>query len=240
MRVLQRCDFCDAEAVGAFETVPPELATAGVENRRIVLCNHCRDVLEGVLEPLLAAVSDEVERGELDSIDRLDRDVKMGEPADTGDGDPLTDAEAETADSVTGDEGADAMDKGADTTDEGAETADEGADTTDEDVTTTDEDAETADPVDETGEITFDDSTSDRSKEATTHDAATNRDDRPPTGYGKVLRLLQNREFPVKRDTAEALAAGAYDLETHEVDAIMEYALDRGEFVEERGKLKRP
>ena len=220
MRALQRCDFCDAEAVGTFETIPPELAPGGVESRRIVLCDHCRALLEDVLEPLLAAVSDELETAELDSIDRPDHDGTTGDPADSGEDDRSADAEGESGNLASDKEGVEAPD------DEGVEAPDEGP--------------EPVDPADEAGEITFDDETSDRSNASPSRDAVANRDDRPPEGYGKVLRLLRNREFPVERDVAEALAAGAYDLETHEVDAIIEHALDRGEFVEERGKLNRP
>ena len=210
MRALQRCDFCDSEAVGTFEAIPPELATAGGESRRIVLCDHCRGLLKDVLEPLHAAVSDELESTELDSIDRPDHNVRTAEPPDAGDGDRSADSEGESGDLASDDEGAKA----------------------------TDEVPEPAGPTAEAGEITFDDEASDRSNPS--RDAAANRDERPPAGYGKVLRLLRNREFPVDRDVAEALAAGAYGLETHEVDAIFEHALDSGEFVEERGKLKRP
>lgn len=62
----------------------------------------------------------------------------------------------------------------------------------------------------------------------------------PPRAYGKVVRLLRNREFPIDRATVEELAASAYDLEDDEVAAIVEYALEEGEFEQRRGKLYRP
>ncbi|WP_290811312.1 hypothetical protein [Halovivax sp.] len=58
--------------------------------------------------------------------------------------------------------------------------------------------------------------------------------------YAKVLRLLRNREFPMPRSQVEALAAGAYDLEDHEIEAILERAIERGEFVEDGSQLRRP
>ncbi|NUB90226.1 hypothetical protein HT576_04140 [Haloterrigena sp. SYSU A121-1] len=72
--------------------------------------------------------------------------------------------------------------------------------------------------------------------------AADGRDgtSQPPAAYGKVLRLLRNREFPMQRSAVESLAAGAYDLESSEVDAIIDHAIDRDEFVEKRGELRRP
>ncbi|APX97794.1 hypothetical protein [Natronorubrum daqingense] len=62
---------------------------------------------------------------------------------------------------------------------------------------------------------------------------------KPPASYGKVIRLLQNREFPMNRTTVENLAAGAYDLESYEVEAIVDHALETGEFVESDGTLQR-
>jgi len=77
--------------------------------------------------------------------------------------------------------------------------------------------------------------TSDSSADESTRQSAT----QPPKAYGKVLRLLQNREFPMQRSAVSNLAAGAYDLETHEVDAIIDHAVAEGEFTEKRGKLHR-
>ena len=63
---------------------------------------------------------------------------------------------------------------------------------------------------------------------------------RPPRAYAKVMRLLRNREFPMKRTAVEELAAGAYDLEAHEAAAIVDHAVDEGEFLEDGGTLRRP
>ncbi|MFC3959642.1 hypothetical protein [Halovivax cerinus] len=54
-----------------------------------------------------------------------------------------------------------------------------------------------------------------------------------PRAYGKVLRLLQNRELPMARADVEALAAGAYDLEDHQVEAVVDYAIEQGDLVED-------
>ncbi|AHG01201.1 hypothetical protein HALLA_19720 [Halostagnicola larsenii XH-48] len=62
----------------------------------------------------------------------------------------------------------------------------------------------------------------------------------PPRGYGKVIRLLRNREFPMARGDVETLAAGAYDLEPHTVEEIIEYAFEDGEFQEDGDQLVRP
>lgn len=54
MRPLRSCDFCDDEAVGIFEVVPPELTDG--EQRRVVLCADCRGRLQTLLEPLIAHI----------------------------------------------------------------------------------------------------------------------------------------------------------------------------------------
>lgn len=61
-----------------------------------------------------------------------------------------------------------------------------------------------------------------------------------PPGYGKVMRLLRNREFPVDRDDVEVVAMNAYDMRAAEVDAVIEAAVDRGELVADGDALDRP
>ncbi|WP_126663952.1 hypothetical protein [Haloterrigena salifodinae] len=103
--------------------------------------------------------------------------------------------------------------------------------------------SDTPETASTTGEGTDDTAESDdeRSGDAETS-ASADRDEssQPPAAYGKVLRLLRNREFPMQRSAVESLAAGAYDLESSEVDAIIDHAIERDEFVEKRGELRRP
>jgi predicted nucleic-acid-binding protein len=58
--------------------------------------------------------------------------------------------------------------------------------------------------------------------------------------YNRVVRLLQNREFPVDRDEIEAVATNAYELSHEEFDAVIRLAIDRGVLEEEDGKLVLP
>ncbi len=58
--------------------------------------------------------------------------------------------------------------------------------------------------------------------------------------YNKVMRLLQNREFPVDREEIEAVAASAYELGETECAEVIDLAIDRGLIDEEGGKLIRP
>ncbi|WP_435146719.1 hypothetical protein [Halobaculum sp. P14] len=58
-----------------------------------------------------------------------------------------------------------------------------------------------------------------------------------PPNFRKVMRLLNNREFPVDRAEIVELASGAYELDTRDVDDIIDYAVDRGVLAEENGAL---
>ncbi|PSQ31123.1 hypothetical protein BRD09_04860 [Halobacteriales archaeon SW_10_68_16] len=58
--------------------------------------------------------------------------------------------------------------------------------------------------------------------------------------YNKVMRLLQNREFPVDREGFERVAANAYGLAEHECGEVIDLAIDRGLVAERDGQLVRP
>jgi predicted nucleic-acid-binding protein len=58
--------------------------------------------------------------------------------------------------------------------------------------------------------------------------------------YNKVMRLLQNREFPVDREEIVAVAANAYELSEAECRSVIDLAVDRGLLDEEDGSLARP
>lgn len=58
--------------------------------------------------------------------------------------------------------------------------------------------------------------------------------------YNRVVRLLQNREFPVNRSEFSELASSAYDIPADECANVIDYAIQRGELVEDRGMLKKP
>ena len=236
MRALQTCDFCGADAVGTFEIIPPELEPTDTEQRRVVLCPDCKARLEDLLGPLLA---------------RLDAG-SAGEPAKTTpertDDHAVRSMTPESAvgaarEATTVEERATAT---ADSNESESQTPTSSNDNADDagthatpalesgitfDSAGTRDDGETSDPAEPTA---ADDSSDDTAEESVS------QKQRPPAGYGKVIRLLQNREFPMARSAVEGLAAGAYDLESHEVDAIIEHALEEGEFVEEHGELRRP
>jgi len=71
--------------------------------------------------------------------------------------------------------------------------------------------------------------------------AASPSGDGPPAGegpdvetYNRVIRLLQNREFPVQTAEIEEVAVNAYGIDPVEFRAVIDAAVDR-EVIEERG-----
>lgn len=58
--------------------------------------------------------------------------------------------------------------------------------------------------------------------------------------YNRVMRMLQNREFPVDRGEIEVVAANAYDLAQSECAQVIDLAVDRGLLDERDGELYRP
>ncbi|WP_267640327.1 hypothetical protein [Haloarchaeobius amylolyticus] len=126
-----------------------------------------------------------------------------------------------------------------------AETADEGSTTTD------DGDSagigQTAD-ADGLNGVTFEDpmrETTDATAEPVVQDAETDRTagDQPtpsPRTYNKVMRLLQNRDFPIERAQIESVAAGAYDVDPEECRAIVDAAIEKGLVAQDGPKLIDP
>lgn len=58
--------------------------------------------------------------------------------------------------------------------------------------------------------------------------------------YNRVIRLLQNREFPMAREAFVDLAASAYDLAEETVQAVIDSVIDQGTLAERGGALVRP
>lgn len=269
MRELRNCDFCDAEAVGAFAIVPPELEPTEAEQRRVVCCPDCRDRLEGLLEPLLARVREGAGTGANDGRDRDGSDERSdggGSVVATADestatrsrdaspnatvsgGDEADASDADSADAAGSEDGI-TFERDERTVDAASATdVDRPADSGETDGPDVDDEsgADAGSDVDGPATDGSDDErpvTDDSDAEPDRSDAPGGTDPcsatRPPAAYAKVVRLLRNREFPMQRSAVEELAAGAYDLESREVEAIVDHAIEEGEFVEKRGTLRR-
>ncbi|WP_255151132.1 hypothetical protein [Halorarius halobius] len=208
MRQLSGCDFCGGTASGTFEVLPPEHDPEG-DGKRMLLCDHCRDALASILDPLLDSTG---------AADVEPRDVEpevgaTGAPADGADPDdgPVSATEA------TGDPGrGDAVDAGDDASDSGpdADAPDAGADSAESDGAADPGDAEMA-------------------------STGAGSSSRVPKGYRKVLRFLENREFPIERTEAVEMTADAYGLDEEAVDAAIEHAVSHGRLKAYDGELRR-
>lgn len=227
MRALRSCDFCGADAVGTFEIVPPELEPTEAEQRRVVLCGECQHRLEALLEPLLArvgagGVNRETEPKRVSALDDVNESGGVERTVNTVDRTPV--------------------DTPSTTPDEAEPTAvadDEDGITFVHDEPTKAVVTESADSSEETespGESSSDEGDSNGDSDTTRSEP----ERRPPKAYGNVVRLLRNREFPMERRAVLALAAGAYDLEAHEAEAVVEYAVSQGELLEAGDELRRP
>jgi hypothetical protein len=64
-------------------------------------------------------------------------------------------------------------------------------------------------------------------------------DDEPPQ-YGRAMRMLSNRPFPMDRSEVESMLANAYDLEREEIEAVLSHAESEGRLVAENGQLREP
>lgn len=178
---------------------------------------------------------------------------------------PIADAEAGGGESATG-TGADEItfrkpgeeSDDEDTDGEGSESifGDPGGTSADESVFSPPDDAVTFDDPDATeGQLTDDTPRSgderssrdptDRGRTAGggSTDGADSERGRPspsPATYNKVVRLLQNREFPIERGEIEDVAVGAYDVGTEECRAVVDAAIERGLVAQEGSQLVDP
>ena len=120
-------------------------------------------------------------------------------------------------------------------------TADIGEVTFESNDATTDDEAATdgrdGDDDDETVKMAKRDTDDDGDDTDDTDDTDDGDDSDVPDGYYKVLRLLQNREFPMERTDLTALVTGAYDVSEPQCERILEIAIERGVLVEDGSTL---
>ncbi len=248
MDPLSSCYFCGT-------ALDEPLATYGVgdtEHAPITLCQGCHHKLESVFETAgieqdhLSAAPIEAEPGPT-STDRTDGDE---ESTSGGSDDAETSTEEdETEDSEDEDESENSeivtiVDPSSESDPDDTATAD--------DPLTTESDASDilVDPEadDGPGAETADESTGETASETEVGGQTNDGDGESLAAqttisaleYNKVMRLLQNREFPVDREEIEAVATNAYDLRQSECAEVIDLAVDRGLIDEREGQLHRP
>ncbi|WP_254279073.1 hypothetical protein [Haloarcula marina] len=218
---LSSCYFCGAAldaSLTEYPVVPKRLQSDDATDQTVVLCPTCRRKLATVLKEVVTAVDPEDQSGAMDESgmepqpdpdavgDANETDAGLIDGVDEGES---TDTDAEAADAVTEAESGSAP----------ASEPESKSDPADE-----------AHPIAEAG---ADDETADRAAETAANaadDDAGTGDDGPSLTrleYNKVMRLLQNRQFPVDRNEIREVAINAYDLKPAEFDAVIEAAVER-------------
>ncbi|WP_410766179.1 hypothetical protein [Haloferax sp. DFSO60] len=238
MRELRSCDFCGGDAAGIFEVLPPKF-TPAPDQRRVILCADCQETLTSVIEPLMTRLG--VSDGDAPAPD-VTPEPTAGPPESAG-------SQAGGAASVE----VDAVEPAPEPEQESvSESLTEKSPT--EDPLSEPESTETVEVgVESEGELASEEVVeSDEEEDNETVDTADTGADEPanstangdelrpePPKFRQVIRILQNREFPVDRNDVEDLAANAYSLEDDEVRDIFEYAIERGLLEETNGQLRK-
>ena len=235
---LSSCYFCGVahdESLSEYPVVPKQLHPSEDTQRTAVLCSTCRRKLATVVETVVAAAE---------------------APEADGEG-TETDAEAVTE---TADDQSDVVDESG--LDAGPDPMDisDANETVAEDYPEMDLPGEEA-AADEPAESAAEERSSPESPtEAAAADAgeddvdASEPDDATGEGadesdeqgaltrleYSKVMRLLQNRPFPVDRGEIRDVAVNAYDIDPEQFDAITDLAVERDLIGEEDGQFVSP
>ena len=207
MREVNRCDFCGEGAAGTFEVVPPERDPTD-EGRRMVLCEGCRDTLGSVLEPILGGNGDPGGgTGTTTVVAEPEREPTAGVDSPT---EPKSD---ESVPSSSGESG--------DADGEGPARA---------------TDAPLAEALESGCVEGMTGAVDGEGVEGTGAKPRSARRGTPP-GYRKVMRFLENRDFPMDREEAETLAAEAYGVDRETVSATIDHAVKHNRLREASGKL---
>lgn len=265
MSTLSSCYLCGTAMDAPVESYPlvPEGIPAD-DDHTISLCPTCQRKLHGVLELAFAAV-DGIDSVATTLEEYEDLAASAGELTDESSLSATTASSAEVDDDApVGDEGDDAEPEPSTEIDEGnpsSDTAESDDDATDDAVADSVDasDSDTA-PSDSEGESTAvedDSATSDSTDEESPADndgTADTTADEPDSDDGdaggrpsilstpaakKVIRLLQNREFPVDREEFTVVASNAYDIPEEDCADVLDALVSEGYVGEKRGKLVR-
>lgn len=266
METFSSCYFCGVAVDAAVEKYPLVRTEAFSDidtDQRIFLCPSCRRKLTTVIERVLEAAFDGTEP----AVDTLDpdqlRDLDADEEMTATSVSSLDDESAEETtagiDTVAG-PAVDTPQEESDTdTSEGGQTADDDTDAADTDTESVD-DAD-GDPVadpsgaeqarDSSAEVENTVSSSEQSATAPTttsedaeaNDASTASDESreyTKSEFNKIVRLLQNRDFPVEIDELVVVSKSAYQIDEGTCHAVIDALIDRGVVVDQGEELVRP
>lgn len=101
MREVSGCDFCGNTPSGTFDVLPREYDPEG-KGERMVLCDHCRDALASILDPLLDTATEDIEPRVGADASRQSGDVAdSGRTDGTARGDAVSDTTPGRPDATT-------------------------------------------------------------------------------------------------------------------------------------------
>jgi hypothetical protein len=249
---LRSCYFCGTTGALSEYAALPRTEVADERMPRVVLCDRCHTKLTNVLAPLVEGA----ERTGLGDAVETERSPATG--TSTGDDTPDGPDEAsERSDSSTQEvtfsastsasASADAGEHVDDTLDAAGAADDSPASTsasvgTDEHAATAADERELGDETETADAQNPDEKAVDDASEAHAEQGGAEASD-PSTDldrvYHKLLRFLRNREFPIPRAEAEAVAQSAYDLSATEASQVVQRAVDRDVLEERDGELHR-
>lgn len=222
MRELSTCDFCGDDADGVYEVLPDDIGPVTAP-RRLALCTDCEGLLSSVLEPVLdrlraadtdgdSAATSRTESGPESERYIGSKSERLADPTQ-----PPADPDAEGVQIEAPETAADDTDAepaAEPTAETDAESADDSADQPDVE-------SAAKSPDDSAGKPTGPDA-----------DSGAGSTGSKPAGYGKLIRLLQNREGSMPREALHALATNAYDMSDEAFEEIVDTAIENGDIQE--------
>lgn len=234
---LSSCYFCGDAVDAALEEYPlvdprrhPDVET----DQRVVLCPSCRrkltSVIERVLESALNGEQPDLEAGGIADLGDEEELVDLDESIEQSDN-----GEEMTATSVerVGDEDEQSYSRSTAASDLSADESggDPGEPATDESdtVETSESDAAATDES-----ATDDDSGAESTPDKTQQSTASDSKPYSKAEHNKVVKLLQNREFPVEIEEITVVSRSAYGIDRDTTHAIIESLIERG-VVEDQG-----
>jgi len=236
MPEFSACYFCGTALdapLAEYPVIPDTLHPSPEAQRTVVLCPTCRRKLGAVVDAVVAAVDEPAEGDRIQQELAESTDTAAFTENDDADAGPetptITDSidepGAEPADTAADESAGPAPESGAGSADE-SETADGPAATAGEQGEADEPSA--ADPAPESAADATD---------ATEDDAQTDEPAMTALEYNKVMRLLQNRAFPVDREEFKTVATNAYQISDEEFAAVLDAAEQRGLIAVQGGQI---
>jgi hypothetical protein len=241
---LASCYFCGVAVEAPLEEYPvvPRDLRPGVEDQStVVLCPECRRKLSTIVDRVVDAATDPgVANGPDTAQETLSSEDESAADQSGIDESVLGGFDHKSPDLV--DVGDDRTEGTPQSRDQGEEASNEHATDDDQPATQDDRepdsewnDTEPTDDRQETAEETGSDDDSAESDTAPTADRDFSR-----SSYNRVVKLLQNREFPVDADDIQTVARSAYEINRRESQAIIDALIDRGVIERDGDRLVRP